>query len=152
MRKFNSTRRIKRCRNVGGTSSNGYTRQGSEQCGPVSPTEVTFARGISAKLRSVVLDHDDLFCQMCGVIPGDTDDVTGRKVKFHIRHIKDKNLGGEDELSNLRVLCSTCYQGAKDIKGERPSSIWLLSQVRRAGEDEQRSVLATLLKKFGKEK
>jgi hypothetical protein len=87
---------------------------------------------------------------MCGVIPGDIDDVTGRKVEFHIEHIEDKNFGGTDELSNVRVLCSTCYQGAKDIKREKPSSIWLLSQIRQAGLDEQRTVLAALLQKCGK--
>jgi len=110
---------------------------------------VKFRRGISIKLRSYVLDHYDFYCQMCGVVPGDIDDVTGRKVRLHIGHIVDKNLGGKDELSNLRTLCSTCNQGAKNITGEKPTTIWLLSQVRRAGQDEQRAVLASLLKKFG---
>jgi 5-methylcytosine-specific restriction endonuclease McrA len=64
-------------------------------------------------------------------------------------HIKDKNLGGRDELSNLRALCSTCNQGAKNITGEKPTSIWLLSQIRRAGQDEQRAVFNWLVKKFG---
>ena len=105
MRKFNSTRRIRRCRNVRGTSYSGCERQVDEQCvpeGPPEKCEVTFDRGISARLRSVVLDHDDLFCRMCGVIPGDIDDVTERKVKFHIELIEDNNLGGKEELSNLR--------------------------------------------------
>jgi HNH endonuclease len=152
MRKFNSRRRIGRCRNVRGANYNGCERQVDEQCGPEGPPEkceVTLDQSISARLRSVVLDHEDLFCRMCGVIPGDIDDVTGRNVKFHIEHIEDKNLSGKEGLSNLRVLCSTCYQGAKEIKAEKPSGIWLLSQVRRAGQDEQRTVLAALLKKFG---
>jgi hypothetical protein len=85
---------------------------------------------------------------MCGVIPDDTDYVTGRKVKFHIELIKDKKLGGKDELSNLRVLCSTCYQGAKNITTVKPPAIWLLSQIRRAGQEEQREVLNWLRKKF----
>jgi 5-methylcytosine-specific restriction endonuclease McrA len=86
---------------------------------------------------------------MSGLTPGDIDPSTGRKVRLHIGHIKDKSLGGRDELSNLRALCSTCNQGAKNITGEKPTSIWLLSQVRRAGQDEQKSVLNWLLKKFG---
>src|SRR5260370_41075568 len=110
MRKFNLTRPLRRCRNVRGTSYSGCARQVDERCGPNGPPEkcdVAFGRGISARLRSVVLDHDDLFCRMCGVIPGDIDDLTGRKVKFHIAHIKDKTLGGKEEMSNLWVLCST---------------------------------------------
>lgn len=87
--------------------------------------------------------------KLCGLTPGDIDPVTGREVPLHIGHIKDKSLGGEDELSNLRTLCSTCNQGAKNITGEKPSAIWLLSQVRRAGIDEQRAVHDWLVKKFG---
>lgn len=109
---------------------------------------VSFARGISAKLRAEVFDRNGFTCQMCGLTPGDIDPYTGRKVRLHIGHIKDKNLGGKDELSNLRALCSTCNQGAKNITGEKPTTIWLLSQIRRAGQDEQRAVLSWLLKKF----
>jgi 5-methylcytosine-specific restriction endonuclease McrA len=85
---------------------------------------------------------------MCGLTPGDIDPDTGRKVRLHIGHIKDKSLGGKDELMNLRALCSTCNQGAKNITAEKPSAIWLLSQVRRAGQDEQRTVFDWLAKKF----
>lgn len=110
---------------------------------------VRFDRGISAKLRAEVLDRNGFTCQMCGLTPGDIDPSTSRKVRLHIGHIKDKSLGGKDELSNLRTLCSTCNQGAKNVTGEKPSAIWLLSQVRRAGQDEQRAVLGWLQKKFG---
>ena len=87
---------------------------------------------------------------MCGLTPGDIDSYTGRKVRLHIRHIKDKSLGGKDELSNLRALCSTCNQGAKNVTGEKPTAIWLLSQVRRAGQEERGSVFDWLSRKFGK--
>ncbi|MDD2240360.1 MAG: HNH endonuclease [Kiritimatiellae bacterium] len=85
---------------------------------------------------------------MCGLTPGETDPATGRSVRLHIGHIKDKSLGGKDELSNLRTLCSTCNQGAKNITSEKPSSIWLLSQVRRAGRDEQKALYEWLKTKF----
>jgi 5-methylcytosine-specific restriction endonuclease McrA len=75
---------------------------------------------------------------------------TARKVRLHIGHIKDKNLGGKDELSNLRALCSTCNQGAKNITGEKPSAIRLLSQIRRAWLDEQKAAYDWLAKKFSK--
>ena len=110
---------------------------------------MAFARGISAKLRAEVLDRNGYTCQMCGLTPGDIDSATGRKTRLHLGHIKDKSLGGKEELSNLRALCSTCNQGAKNITGEKPSVNWLLSQIRRAGQDEQRAVFKWLRKKFG---
>jgi len=112
---------------------------------------LTFSRAISAKLRAEVLDRNGSTCQMCGATPGEIDSATGRKVRIHIGHIKDKSLGGKDELSNLRALCSTCNQGAKNITAEKPSAIWLLSQVRRAGMADQRRVYDWLRRKFGAE-
>jgi 5-methylcytosine-specific restriction endonuclease McrA len=117
---------------------------------PEAKSAVTFSRNISAKLRAEVLDRNGFTCQMCGLTPGDIDPSTGRKVRLHIGHIVDKNIGGKDELSNLRSLCSTCNQGAKNITSVKPPAVWLLSQVRRAGQDEQRAVLDWLLKKFKK--
>lgn len=116
---------------------------------PPEKEGVVFSRPISAKLRAEVLDRNGFTCQMCGLTPGDIDPATGRKVRLHIGHIKDKSLGGRDELSNLRALCSTCNQGAKNITSEKPTGLWLLSQIRRAGQDEQLAVFQWLRKKFG---
>lgn len=115
---------------------------------PPAKGAVAFSTSISAKLRAEVLDRNGFTCQMCGLTPGDIDPSTGRKVRLHIGHIKDKSLGGLEELSNLRALCSTCNQGAKNITGEKPTAIWLLSQVRRAGQNEQRAVFNWLRTKF----
>jgi hypothetical protein len=60
----------------------------------------------------------------------------------------DKNIGGKEELSNLNALCSTCDEGAKGISTEKPTRFWLLSQIRRAGQDEQLAVLKWLRQKF----
>lgn len=116
---------------------------------PPENPNVSFARVISARLRAEVLDRNGFTCQMCGLTPGDTDSATGRKVRLHVGHIVDKSLGGKDELSNLRALCSTCNQGAKNVTSEKPSEIWLLSQIRRAGIQEQRAVYEWLKTKFG---
>ena len=115
---------------------------------PPEKEGILFSRPISAKLRAEVLDRNGFTCQMCGLTPGDIDPSTGRKVRLHIGHIKDKSLGGKDELSNLRSLCSTCNQGAKNITGEKPTWIWLLAQIRRAGQDDQRAAFEWLQKKF----
>lgn len=115
---------------------------------PPERPDINFGRKLTAKLRAEVLDRNGFTCQMCGLTPGDIDAYTNRKVRLHIGHIKDKSLGGKDELSNLRALCSTCNQGAKNVTSERPSTIWLLAQIRRAGMDEQRAVYAWLTKKF----
>ena len=115
---------------------------------PENPV-VTFEDTISAKLRAEVFDRNGFTCQSCGLCPGDIDPYTNRKVRLHVGHIKDKNLGGKAELSNLRTLCSTCNQGAKNITAVKPESIWLLSQVRRAGITEQKEVFAWLARKFG---
>jgi hypothetical protein len=116
---------------------------------PPERAAVSFARSISTKLRAEVLDRNGFTCQMCGLTPGEIDPTTGRKVRLHLGHIKDKSLGGKDEASNLRALCSTCNQGAKNITSEKASTIWLLSQIRRAGQDEQKAVFNWLIKKFG---
>ncbi|MBF0458346.1 MAG: HNH endonuclease [Nitrospirae bacterium] len=115
---------------------------------PPETAIVVFSPVISARLRAMVLDRNGFTCQMCGLTPGDIDPFTGRKARLHIGHIVDRSHGGKDELSNLRALCSTCNQGAKNITTEKPSTIWLLTQIRRAGIDEQRSVYDWLRQKF----
>jgi hypothetical protein len=110
--------------------------------------EVTFDRDISAELRSYILDQTELYCKMCGICPGDIDDLTGYRAKFNIEFIADTSIGGQEELSNLRTLCSTCDEGMKSIVTVKPTAIWLLSQVRRAGHDEQLAVLKWLREKF----
>lgn len=109
---------------------------------------IKFARDVSSRLRTAVFDRNGSTCQLCGLTPGDIDPYTGRKVRLHAGHIVDKSHGGKDELSNLRTLCSTCNQGAKNITTEKPSTIWLLTQIRRAGQDEQRAVFDWLRTKF----
>lgn len=115
---------------------------------PPLDSDKSFQRGISQKIRAEVLDRDGFTCQMCGKGAGELDSETGRTVRLHLGHIVDKSLGGTDEASNLRALCSTCNQGAKNITPEKPSKIWLLSQVRRAGEEEQSAVYQFLKKRF----
>jgi 5-methylcytosine-specific restriction endonuclease McrA len=119
---------------------------------PSGRNDIVFSRAISATFRAEALDHNGFTCHMCGLGPGEIDLATGRKVRLHIGHIKNKSRGGKDELSNLRALCSMCNQGAKNITSEKPTGVWLLSQIRRAGQDEQLAVLNWLRKKFERSK
>jgi len=116
------------------------------------PTEQTgFRRGISQRVRAEVLDRDGSTCQMCGLGAGDVDPATGRTVRLHLGHIVDKSRGGTDVASNLRTLCSTCNQGAKNLTLEKPSRIWLLQQIRRANIADQQAVYEWLAQRFRKE-
>ena len=110
----------------------------------------SISRAISAKLRAQVLERNGYTCQMCGAGAGDPDEQSPRRtVRLHIGHIIDRAHGGDDAIGNLRALCATCNQGAKDLAQEPPSWTWLLGQVRRARIDDQRKVLEWLTKKFG---
>ncbi|MCR6712899.1 MAG: HNH endonuclease [Demequina sp.] len=111
---------------------------------PETQVEAGFKRAISQRTRAEVLDRDGYTCQSCGLGAGDIDPDTGRKVRLHLGHIVDKSRGGTDDPSNLRTLCSTCNQGAKNLTLEKPSAIWLLQQVRRANLADQRTVLEWL--------
>lgn len=71
-----------------------------------------------------------------------------RKTRLHLGHVIDKSMGGSDEPSNLRAICSVCNEGASNITLPRPDLQKLLIQVRRATAADQREVLAWLQKKF----
>lgn len=109
------------------------------------------SRNISQRLRAEVLERNGYTCQMCGAGAGDVDaDNHSRKVRLHIGHVIDHDHGGRTEKSNLRAMCSTCNQGAKNLAQEPPSWTWLLSQIRRANVDDQKKALAWLKGKLDK--
>ena len=101
-----------------------------------NPTpQPAFAREISKEVRAYVLDRNGFTCQMCGAVAGEPHphDPT-RKTRLHIGHIVDKSMGGTDDPSNLRALCSVCNEGAANLTLDRPSHEKLLIQIRRAQE------------------
>ena len=57
-------------------------------------------------------------------------------------------MGGTDDLSNLRTLCSVCNEGAANLTLDRPSQEKLLIQIRRATGADQLKALAWLIKKY----
>lgn len=108
-----------------------------------------FERSVSKETRAFVLDRNGFTCQMCGAVAGEPHPYdTSRKTRLHIGHIVDKSLGGTDDPSNLRAICSICNEGAANITLERPQADKLLAQIRRAPGQEQVKVLEWLIKKF----
>ena len=108
-----------------------------------------FARAISKETRAYVLDRNGFTCQMCGAVAGESHpyDPT-RKTRLHIGHVIDKSLGGSDEASNLKAICSVCNEGAANITLQRPDLNKLLVQVRRATASDQLELLRWLQAKF----
>ncbi len=108
-----------------------------------------FARGISKETRAIVLDRNGFTCQMCGAVAGELHPFDpGRKTRLQIGHIVDKSMGGADEPSNLRAICSVCNEGARNLTSDRPSLQKLLIQTRRATGGDQLEVLRWLVRKF----
>ena len=111
-----------------------------------------FERGISKETRAYVLDRNGFTCQMCGAVAGEPHPYDpSRKTRLHIGHTMDKSLGGSDDPSNLRAICSVCNEGARNLTLDRPSLQKLLVQVRRATAAGQVEVLRWLVRKFPKQ-
>lgn len=112
---------------------------------------VEFKRVISQRLRAEVLERDGYTCQMCGTSAGDLDAATGRPTRLHVGHIVDKSFGGTDDAANLRALCSSCNQGAKNLTPVKPDFLRLKAHVKRASNADQFAIYEWLGHKFGKE-
>ncbi|MDI1258523.1 HNH endonuclease signature motif containing protein [Aquabacterium sp.] len=118
----------------------------------IAKPQPAFARGISKETRAFVLDRNGFTCQMCGAVAGETHPYDStRKTRLHLGHVIDKSVGGTDDPSNLRAICSVCNEGASNATLTRPDLQKLLIQVRRATSQDQLEVLKWLIKKFPKQ-
>ena len=115
---------------------------------PPASYDIRFERGVSAKTRAFVLDRNGFTCQSCGITPSEIDPHTGRPVRLQVAHRIDKSLGGTDDPSNLVAQCTTCNEGSKNITLEKPTFIWLISQIRRAPIGVQQQIFAKLKENF----
>ena len=108
-----------------------------------------FERGISKETRAIVLDRNGFTCQMCGAVAGEIHPYdAGRKTRLHLGHVMDKSMGGTDEPSNLKAICSVCNEGASNVTLNRPDALKLLTQLRRAAVPDQLEVLQWIIGKF----
>ena len=110
-----------------------------------------FDRAISKETRAYVLDRNGNTCQMCGAVAGEPHPYDStRTTRLHMGHTIDKSMGGTDDPSNLRAICSVCNEGASNATLPRPDLMKLLVNVRRATAQDQIEVLNWLKRKFPK--
>lgn len=108
-----------------------------------------FSRNISKQTRAWVLERNGYTCQMCGLAAGDPDPFGGpRTVRLTMGHIKDKSLGGDDSINNLRAVCTNCNEGLQNTAPMKPDRVILLREIRKATISDQEAVLDWLLQKF----
>lgn len=111
--------------------------------------EPAFERGISKETRAIVLDRNGFTCQMCGAGAGEPHPFDpSRKTRLHLGHTIDKSMGGGDDPSNLRAICSICNEGASNVTPDRPSVLKLKAQIRKARGDDQLELLKFLVEKY----
>jgi hypothetical protein len=96
-----------------------------------------------------VYSRDGKVCQMCGATPDDVDPFDRAFVRHTVGFFIAPEAGGEISMKNLRVICTSCFEGLQKIALPKPDRIHLLSQIRRATIDDQQAVLDWLLTKFG---
>ena len=97
--------------------------------------------GLSKSVREYVLKRSGYTCEMCGACDGDSDEYhPGHKVRLHVSSLMGRRKGWSDSPSNLRVLCSMCYRGVRQLTSEIKPMSSLHDQVRLASHDGQHKI------------
>lgn len=60
-----------------------------------------YRNGVPIELKGIIHERDDYTCQNCR--------VRVEQYKMQVHHIKPVSEGGDDDLSNLILLCKTCH-------------------------------------------
>ena len=69
------------------------------------------SRGVTTRMRFLVMKRDNFKCCMCGASP-----AKDPSVELHIDHIVPWSKGGETVIDNLQTLCSKCNLGKSDLE------------------------------------
>ena len=77
---------------------------------PITKTKLKTKRGISLRMRFIVMRRDDFKCKICGKSPSTDPSVT-----LQVDHIEPWSKGGETVPDNLQTLCSHCNTGKSNL-------------------------------------
>lgn len=110
--------------------------------------EISF--GLRTSRQRQQLLRSARFCRMCGAKQGDNDPFD-RQVMIHLTpnttSIVLKNTSKRLDVTTF--TCSTCLEGLKELKLQKPKRADLLAQIRHAPRVNQLDVLIWLAQKFG---
>ena len=85
----------------------GIPRQPSISTTPAKKRSTPKRKGISKKLRLLILERDGYRCCLCG--------RTAKETKLEVDHKIPVAKGGTDSLNNLWTLCVDCNRGKSDL-------------------------------------
>ena len=110
------------------------------------------ARGISDKLRRLILERNGYTCQVCGAGAGEESGCeAGKTCQLQIDHSVPISQGGTDEEHNLRAVCRGYNRDKANLKVPTSrDAISVMALIRRQPRDVQREVYDFLVRKFGK--
>ncbi len=104
--------------------------------------------GLSKSVREYVLKRSGHSCEMCGACDGDMDEYhPDRKVRLHVSSLLARRKGWSASPDNLRVLCSMCYRGVRQLSPENERLSSLLHLLQQEDEGSQLKVLEWLTEK-----
>lgn len=104
---------------------------------------------LSKGVREDVLKRSGYACEMCGARDGDLDEYhPDRKVYLRVSSLIGRRKGWADTPSNLRVLCSMCYRGVRQLTPETEPLSSILYLLQMSNDDDQLKVLAWLTEKY----
>jgi hypothetical protein len=114
-----------------------------------TPAHLARAAKDSKETTAVDTERRGYACQLCGARSGDPDPFhLGRDVRILIEIIVDESKGGRGRPESVRMTCSNCKEGMKNISLARPANTELIKLVSRARIEDQRHLLDWLEKKF----
>lgn len=113
------------------------------------------SRGVTTKIRALVLARDMFTCQTCGRINGDDDPFkSGHMITLHIGHISAhkntdgsiSNVGKELTPDDFITQCNVCNEGYKNSEVIRIS---LIDRVKAASLKDKMEIYEVLKKDLG---
>jgi hypothetical protein len=104
---------------------------------------------ISPQLRNRILERNGYTCTLCGAGAGDPDPFNpGRTVRLHIDHITPQSQGGTADEDNLRVTCSACNQGRRNIEPPSETALNILARIRKLSRKDRQQVYEALKRSY----